>query len=105
MKSFGAGFAAEGLWEENIQESVSSYYKNYYGKKDLDPNSNAVSEVLGQYMKGLKGFAKNMLPFVEGTKAGTDEDHQSSAIFLGGIMGGPSQVITDRLQRVAKMNQ
>ena len=93
------------MWEENIQESVSNYYKQYYGKATLDTDSNDMAGVLGNYTKGVAGFARNMIPGLKNTKAGTNEDAQSAAIFLGGIMGGPSELLSQRLEAAAKAKQ
>jgi hypothetical protein len=106
LKSFLTGFVAEGAWEENIQESISAYYKKHALSENVDVNDSSLAGIASNYFNGLKGFSKNMLSFLPGvdeTEAGTFEDHASTAIFLGGIMGGPSNAMTDKFEYGRKL--
>jgi hypothetical protein len=102
-KAFLEGFAKEGAWEENIQESVSKYYKQYAeAELGKDDNIDSIGE---NYARGLKGFAQNMFAMtglVEGTKKGTTEDDASAAIMLGGVIGGPANMISSITERARK---
>lgn len=78
------GIAAEGLWEENIQNSIQRYEDRLLAGFD---ESMATSYSQGMLM-GASGFLKTFTPFVKAPKGGSEEDQAATAVFLGALLGG-----------------
>lgn len=92
LKNFGHGFLSEGLWEENIQESIQTYEKRLAQGIEKEDHINGP---LAHLVNNAYAFTKatfslgKVVPY-----AGTDEDQAMSAILLGGMIGGGMSLVS-----------
>ena len=92
LKNFGKGFVSEGLWEENIQESIQTYESRLAQGIEKQDHINGP---LTHLVNNAYAFTKAAFSLGRAVPyAGTDEDHAMSAILLGGMIGGGMSLVS-----------
>ena len=89
-KGAATGFASEGLWEENFQTSIQQYEARLARGEAMDDGiiESYVSNLLNNAW-GFTKFVASAVGLADAPKAFTNQDQGATAIFLGGLLGGP----------------
>jgi hypothetical protein len=97
MKKFALNAASEGLWEENIQTSVSQYERR---RATTPPDYDAFTGPLVNMANNAWGFAKTVGSFnMAGVEVGSDQDEGGAAIGLGMAIGGGMSLVSTYTER------
>ena len=93
IKEIGKSWVSEGLWEENIQNAVSTFEKEY--AKAVDKSE--VNSIADNYIDGIQAFGKFLNPR-KNIKVGSKEDDLATNIIVGGIVGKTQALVSTTQQ-------